>query len=377
MLFAGFVYPHSAEASLINDKKRQIEDLQRQINENQAKVSEKAEQIESLKDQIGSMDSQIRETELQIRKTQIETDQTQLEIDSLKTEIQKKTDEMNEQKANLGETIRVVYEAGSPGMLEVLVGANSFSEAINRSQYLDSLSNKIEDSVNKISKIKIELEGKKADQEKKQESLANLLVQQKNYQGGLESQKSYKDRLLGETKGQEAEYQRILSQKYAEWEKSSAELRQMEGGKISVSGSYSLPFWPMHGRLGVGFGASGCEDYFCGRTHTGIDIIASPYAEIKAAKDGVVEYTFSGCNDFGSYSCGGGYGNNVRIRHSDGYLSIYAHMTAGSVRVSPGQSVKGGQTVLGQEGSSGFSTGYHLHFEIRNPAGSPTAPGLP
>ncbi len=133
----------------------------------------------------------------------------------------------------------------------------------------------------------------------------------------------------------------------------------------------------MYGYISVGYGACGCELYFCNRCHTGIDIVASFGASVKPAKSGTVAGTVNYCYDYGDYDCGGGYGNHVKIRHSDGYISIYAHLKRGSVRVSNGQSVSGGSTVLGSEGSSGFSTGPHLHFEIRNPGGASVRPILP
>ena len=287
-------------------------------------------------------------------------------------------------KADLAEIARQVYEAGTPSTLEIIVGSNSLSEIMDKTQYMDSINQQVQDKIAEINQIKTDLETKKADQEQKKQDLGQLLSQQKEFQSGLDSQKANKADLLTQTKGQQAEYQKILAQKQAEWDQSNAELRQMEGGTIGVAGAYKLLFWPMLGRLGVPFGACGCQAYFCGKCHTGVDIIA-PYATpIKAAKDGIVVDVVNGCRDhiglnvpYSMIICGGGYGNHVKIKSSDGYSEIYGHMTPGSLKVSVGQSVKGGKTVLGNEGSSGYSTGYHLHFEIRSPANVPVGPSLP
>lgn len=105
--------------------------------------------------------------------------------------------------------------------------------------------------------------------------------------------------------------------------------------------------------------------------HSGIDIggVTEGVTNVITVKDGVVVYPTNNdatnCPSSSSLdSCGGGYGNYVIIQHNDGTYSLYAHMYAGSITVKSGDSVKQGQ-VIGKVGSSGNSTGAHLHFEIR------------
>ncbi len=88
---------------------------------------------------------------------------------------------------------------------------------------------------------------------------------------------------------------------------------------------------------------------------------------IYAVKDGVVKSAPGGCPSYGNVgnTCNGGYGNHVIIDHGSGYQTLYGHMIEGSIQVSPGQEVKEGD-VIGYVGSSGNSSGPHLHFEIRN-----------
>ena len=104
-----------------------------------------------------------------------------------------------------------------------------------------------------------------------------------------------------------------------------------------------------------------------GTTHGAIDIAGgNAGAEIVAAKSGTVVRVVTGCSHnypkSGSCGCGGGYGNYVIIQHDGTYSTLYGHMA--SVSVSVGQSVSAGQTI-GYVGSTGFSTGFHLHFEVR------------
>lgn len=122
--------------------------------------------------------------------------------------------------------------------------------------------------------------------------------------------------------------------------------------------------WPCPGfyTLTSGFGPR------WGTHHSGIDISSGGIAgaPVVASMSGTVISVVTGCpHDYSKSSscgCGGGYGNYVIIQHSDGYSTLYAHMS--SVAVSSGQSVSQGQTI-GYVGSTGFSTGPHLHFEVR------------
>ena len=112
------------------------------------------------------------------------------------------------------------------------------------------------------------------------------------------------------------------------------------------------------------------------RFHSGVDIAGGTEGNVNiiAAKDGVVVYPTAGVSNscpssHSLSSCGGGYGNYVIIQHGDGNYTLYAHLYQNSITVKAGDSVKQGQ-VIGKMGSSGNSTGNHLHFEIREGSNS-------
>jgi hypothetical protein len=126
--------------------------------------------------------------------------------------------------------------------------------------------------------------------------------------------------------------------------------------------------------LGYGYdhngGAAGCTDYECGGTcydgHRGSDF-PTPYGTtIVAGAEGSVVFVSGGCADVGflGSQCGGGYGNYVKIQHADGKTTYHAHLKDGSIAVSVGDHVSCGQKV-GESASSGNSSGYHQHFEVR------------
>lgn len=135
-----------------------------------------------------------------------------------------------------------------------------------------------------------------------------------------------------------------------------ATLGALRGRQLAAAPDGPVRFLrPIAGEITDGFG------YVGGRTHTGVDIPAASGTQVGAAGRGVV--AFAGWND-------GGYGNLVVVRHRLGFETWYAHLSA--IAVSEGEAVAGG-SVIGAVGSTGHSTGPHLHFEVRQ-FGTPIDP---
>lgn len=145
------------------------------------------------------------------------------------------------------------------------------------------------------------------------------------------------------------------------WPIGSAETTE-EGGVLFASGE------PMRSVITSYFGLRDAPTENASTNHGAIDIGPSGYeigtVNVIASRDGVVADVHTGCISYGDSSCGTGLGNYVLISHSDGMYTMYAHMHQNTVTVTNGESVRQGQ-VIGKAGSSGVSTGHHLHFEVR------------
>ena len=156
----------------------------------------------------------------------------------------------------------------------------------------------------------------------------------------------------------EAAAAEAAAQAAAEAAAQAANTRQ---GRVSSSGF----MWPVPG---FSYITSGVGPRW-GRSHNGIDIgdAGIDGAAIVASRSGTVHVGYTGCpHDYGksgSCGCGGGYGNYVMIYHDGTYTTLYGHMK--SVAVTEGQYVEQGE-IIGYVGSTGYSTGPHLHFEVRN-----------
>ncbi len=177
------------------------------------------------------------------------------------------------------------------------------------------------------------------------------------------------------------------------------DLIQYQEPILSDNGQNTLYWWPVGSadttqELAITYAkgeptSTTITSYFAGRvdpftgaisTHKGMDLVgANSTAGVEnviASLDGTVVYPASKssatCQSFGDKSCGGGYGNYVVIQHADGNFTLYAHLHQNTITVQAGDTVKQGQ-VIGKMGSSGRSTGTHLHFEVRQGANTGSA----
>lgn len=144
------------------------------------------------------------------------------------------------------------------------------------------------------------------------------------------------------------------------WPIGGAETEEI-GGKLFAKGEPTCTYITSH------FGNT--EDIRNGNAHGGLDIACSGKHYVIASKSGTVIYPVDASQtqypNVRDDSAGGGYGNHVIIDHGNGEFTFYAHMQPNTIPVKAGDSVKQGQ-VVGVMGTSGFSTGQHLHFEIRS-----------
>ena len=154
------------------------------------------------------------------------------------------------------------------------------------------------------------------------------------------------------------------------WPIGSAEVTE-QNGKVFAAGD------PVSVTITSNYGIRVHPVYGTTRKHYGVDLAGvggNGNTNIIAAKNGTVVAVNTGCFSTSNQEdhCGGGYGNYVQIQHSDGLYTFYGHMHENSITVHEGESVVQGQ-VIGKMGTSGVSTGTHLHFEVRTGTSQSTA----
>ena len=254
--------------------------------------------------------------------------------------------------------VRSMEERGTVSYLSILFDSSDFTELLDRAMmigeimdYNNEIIDMLLDTRAQLQTAKEELEDERADQQA-------IRDQQAANQAELEVQQAEAAALAQKLIDQESEYQaavQALEEEDArieqEMKDAQRQLAAQNAGIVSETGWY----WPVPGfyTLTSGFGWRTHPVYGTQRYHNGTDIGGAGIngTAIGAAKSGVVTTS--------KYSSS--YGNYVVVSHSDGYQTLYAHMS--SRAVSEGDIVTQGQT-LGYVGTTGVSTGPHLHYEV-------------
>ncbi len=337
----------------INEKKDEIQEIQgnkskalKQVQELTGQISEYEGEIEDLDDQIGSLNKEIKVQEENLKEAQ---------------------EDYTETENILNERLVAVYENGETSYLDFLLSSNSLTDFISNYYLISELTTYDAELLDQIEKKKNEIEEKKQKLETNKKSLATT-----------KSSKQAKQTQLQNTKTQKAKYAKELNE---EEKKAQAELEQFEKDKQAIRAKLKKiaeeeakknPTKPVitgnPSASGYIFPVAGCnsssirnKSYPSYRGHTGVDAnIGVAGKSVVAVKSGTVVISKALRNSSGGYRS---YGEYVVINHGDGTMTLYAHMSPGTRRVSEGQKVSQGQ-VLGIVGTTGNSTGTHLHFEV-------------
>ena len=342
--------------------------IQKEVDKYQGEVNKTRGQINTLQGRLSSIGGQINSLEAQIRNSENQLTITELEIEQLRLKTNETEGNIDSSKEHLAGLLSRIHETDSQTLIEIILGHDSLSDFLRESANLQSLQDSMKLSLDSLKSYRTSLLEQKAQREAKAEELELLKDGLGVKQLALGQERSRQNVLLQQTKGEEREYQRLLSA--AEREKAAlfAEIAQLEQQvsiaqsyiKLSESGDIPRPgtkifFWPednpvltqRYGR--TSYARSGA---YGGAGHNGIDMASGRGSKIKSAQDGVI--FASGTN--------GGWGNWVAVQHLGGLVTLYAHMIR-PTHVATGATVKAGQ-VIGYEGSTGFSTGSHLHFSL-------------
>lgn len=408
ILLFSFVFSNAVitSAQTLSELQDEQSDLQSKIKESEDKVtqleSERAEQseiISELNSQIDKLNRELNNVHSQQDVINGKISAVQSEIDKLNDEISELDEQIDEKDKEIDETVnlycermRANYITGNVSLLQMFSESTGMVSFLNRIELFkrvvdndQKLVNKLNDEIAEIEKLQNQLEEKKQTLQNNINELEkdkSELVATENQLSTTQAEIVEKSRIVNEKLAslnyQTQQLQISIEDYQAEFDaidnQIAAFLREQESKKSynsssSGSGSYSSPETPSSSSSGwiwpVPYSSSYISSPYGYRVHpiygeysfhSGIDItMGDAYGkDIVATKSGVV--IFCDCSDTS------GYGNYLMVDHGGGYVSLYAHCS--SICVSEGQSVSAGQTIA-YIGTSGWSTGPHLHFEIR------------
>lgn len=348
-------------SSLEEEKKKTeetIQELEKLKADMESYVKELDGELARLDDELSSLDSRITDKEADIEETKAQLEEA------------KKTEE--EQYASMKLRIKYMYEKGDTSYLDLLLESGSMSEMLNRAEYIQQISSYDRKKLTEYGEIKEKIADDEEKLEAEHEELLTLQEQTKAKQDSVEKLVGEKSRELQKyqnqiaaNESQLASYQADIEAQENRIQQIEAELKRQEeearkkaqekGEEYKTVSIGNISFiWPCpsSSRITSGFGGRSSPTEGASSNHKGIDIGASSGSDIVAAADGTVTISTY------SYSAG----NYIMINHGGGVSTVYMHCS--KLLVSVGETVKKGQ-VIAKVGSTGYSTGPHLHFGVR------------
>jgi murein DD-endopeptidase MepM/ murein hydrolase activator NlpD len=377
-----FIFIQNAWADEITDlqeqiKKQQeiIQKLEEQKKIYQEKIDAARKAAISLKNQISLLNNQIAKTETEIKEEEAKIKETELSIKNIQIKIQDQRQQIENRKKQLISLLRVLNHYDNKSYLEILFLNSSASDFLNQVKYLEALQKNLRENLEKIKLVKEGLETQEQDLRRKKDEIVVLqakLIEKKNQ---LSLEQKAKKQILTETRGAEWRFQSLLAeaiseQKQAEKEIAEAEklirqklaeqkeremLEKLEEGEGPMIFSWPVPQdtitcyfhdpeYPFRKWLGE---------------HSGIDIRSEQGTDVRAAAAGYVAKAKDG---------GFGY-SYIMLIHNNGFATVYGHLSKIFVEeetyVRRGQVIGKSGGMPGTPGAGRFSTGPHLHFEVR------------
>lgn len=354
----------TALADEIDQKQRELESVQQQMEMQQNKAAQAQQQVNSVSEQLrtiqGNLDVAVGEYNGIL--SQLEATEQQI---TANTELLARVEKnLAERSQILNKRMRDIYKNGQVNYLDVLFGAADFADFTTRADLLKRVVNL---DLTLVHQVKAERElvvEKRAELERDKAAISELKAQAAAKKAIIEANKKQQETVLDSAVSERD----TAEQAYRELMATSNQIEQMirriqSGGssqETGPAGGSGALVWPTSGPITSPFGWRTHPIFGTERFHSGIDIGADYGDSVVAADNGIV--VTSGWL--------GGYGNAVIIDHGSGISTLYAHNS--ELLVEEGARVRKGQ-LISRVGSTGYSTGPHLHFEVRQ-NGSPVSP---
>lgn len=380
---------HPLSASDINDLKLQLQEkeqaiteLEEEIKQYQKDIEESSAAASNLKTEVSRLNATIKKLRTDIAITQRRIEFAELLVEKLGIEIQTKEGQIQRDKNLLAEFIREINEASNQSLVEILLANASFADFFDSLHSLDTLQNATHQKLNELRSIKQEQEKEKQSREIERSNLALLAEELRDRNSIEKSAHDDKSYLLKVTKQREDEYRRLLAEQLKKKEALEKEIQSIEDQIRVAIDPASLPE-SRSGVLGPPLDdiatvlcskdtqSKNCVTQFFGNTdfatqnpqiyngkgHNGIDFRATTGSVLYASESGIVRAV----GDTDQQCRGVSYGKWILIEHPNNLSTLYAHLS--NISVSQGQEVKRGDRI-GYTGSTGYSTGPHLHFTV-------------
>lgn len=336
----------------------QVQQLENQIQESTDRLEYVEGEISATLQKVQELDDSIRQYEEEYNNLNNQIIEMENKINETNEKLKQTEEEYNKKEEILKKRTVAMYEQGETSYLDVLLKSNSILEFLSNYYLLEQIIEFDNDLLEELEQIKSEIMLEKAKQEKQQETLQMAKTNANRMKVLMENNKILQESYILQL----SEEEKQLQQKIADFKAQEEELERQIQEAIAWSGEFEVQYtgglmiWPI-AKSGTyitsGYGNRLHPIQGVYKYHSGLDIGNAGFgAPIVAAMDGVVTYA----------SEMGGYGNCVMISHGNGIITLYGH--GQDIIAKVGDQVKQGDIIM-TVGSTGNSTGPHLHFEVR------------
>lgn len=378
-----FAAPESADSlddainkgtDALSDAQDEKKQLQSNLSAAQAMKKELENAKTALTGDVVELDSQMSEVSNDLLEVQNLLDTKEAELEKTTKELAQAKIDVEKQYEDMKLRIKFMYENGTMSYIQILLSSGSFSELLNKAEYIEQVSEydrnmlqTYQDNRDKITRLEKDLKDQKevleqvkGDVEAKQTEMAGLISDKQTEIEGYESDIQNKEEAIKEYEAMIAEQDSTIKALEASVAAAKAKRTQMTVSDNSTNAADQPHYgggafvWPAPSctRISDDYGYRTHPILGIQKFHSGVDMAAPSGSSILAAADGtVVAATYNAT-----------MGNYVMIDHGNGLYTIYMHASA--LYVSSGQSVSAGSTIAAV-GSTGRSTGAHLHFSVR------------
>lgn len=342
----------------LNALKKEMERAQNNQKAADSKVHKLNGDKAATKEDIDKLNADIQQVQKKLNDTQDKIDAAEERVRLTGQELENAIKQRDLRLELMDNRVRMAYMAGPASFLDVLMDSSDLPDFLTRLDSVEAIVKQDNDIAEQAKDYKEEVELKKQQVETELKNVKDLYAEMQANKSELEANEQAKEAMLANIAEQIHEMEEISEEAEAQLKEFAKKSAQLQAKKKALTqyykgGKLGMPLKTEY-RLTSAFGYRTHPIYKTKRLHTGMDMAVARGTPIYAAESGRVITARSMS----------GYGNCVIIDHGGGLWTVYGHIMNGGILVKEGEEVKRGEKIA-LVGSTGDSTGNHLHFEVR------------